>query len=320
MNVKQRENDRHLSAELMQGFLDGEVSPAETSRVREHTASCARCRSELEAWRTLFSDLGELADVGPSPAFRERVLHSIPEPARVPVRTRVARWVGRHLPDGLRGKTPSVAPALLHPAPERLQDFLEGTLSRGEALGVEGHLHVCRDCRVEVEGWRALSTSLGELPGFDPSPEFSERVMAHVRVQLAMVSAEPSFAERMQLLAGSVTPRTRKRVAALAGAGLTPAATLGLLAYTVFSHPLVTLGNLFSFAWLEGSERIGTVSSGLVARTTESETLFRVYQALDVVLASPATVALAITGLGGLTFMAVWVFYRNVLAGTSHVR
>jgi anti-sigma factor RsiW len=318
--VKQRENDRHLSAELMQGFLDGEVSPKEAARVQEHTASCARCRSELDAWQTLFSELGELADVGPSPSFRERVLHSIPagELARVPVRTRVARWVRGLLPESLSGKTPSVAPALLHPTPERLQDFLEGLLPRGDALGVEGHLHVCRDCRVEVEGWRGLLTGLGALESFGPSPEFSERVMAHVRVQLALVVAEPSLAERMQLLVGSVTPRTKKRVAALAGAGLTPAVTLGLLAYTVFSHPLVTLGNLFSFAWLEGSERLGSVSSGLVTRTTQSETLFRVYQTLDVVLGSPATAALAITGLAGLTFMAMWVFYRNVLAGTSH--
>jgi anti-sigma factor RsiW len=316
------ENDRHLSPELMQGFLDGEVSSKEASRVREHTASCARCRSELDAWKTLFSELGELAEVGPSPSFRERVLNSIPagQPAHVPVRMRVSRWVRGLLPERLGRKTPSVAPALLHPAPERLQDFLEGLLPRADALGVEGHLHACRECRSEVEGWQGLLTHLGALPAFGPSPDFSERVMAHVRVQLALVAAKPSFAERMQLLLGSVTPRTKKRVAALAGAGLTPAVTLGLLAYTVFSHPLVTLGNLFSFAWLEGSERLGSVSSGLVARTTESETLFRLYQTLEIVLGSPATAALAITGLAGLTFMAMWVFYRNVLAGTSHAR
>jgi anti-sigma factor RsiW len=317
--VTQRENERHLSAELMQGFLDGEVSPREASRVREHTASCARCRSELEAWQTLFSELGELADVAPSAGFRERVLHSVPEgrARREPVLERVARWVRARVP-GVR--TPSVSPALLHPGSERLQELLEGLLPRADALGVEGHLHVCRDCRVEVEGWRELMSGLGALPAHAPSAEFSERVMAHVRVQLALVAAKPSFAERMQLLVGSVTPRTRKRVAALAGAGLTPAATLGLLAYTVFSHPLVTLGNLFSFAWLEGSQRLDTVSSGLVERTAESQTLSRIYQTLEVVLGSPATAALAVTGLAGLTFMAMWVFYRNVLAGTSQVR
>ena len=43
------QNDRHLSAELMQSFLDGEASDRDAERVREHTSECARCRSELES-------------------------------------------------------------------------------------------------------------------------------------------------------------------------------------------------------------------------------------------------------------------------------
>jgi hypothetical protein len=161
---------------------------------------------------------------------------------------------------------------------------------------------------------------LQALPPLEPAPEFSERVMAHVRVQLALMTAKPTLSERLQLLIGSVTPRTRRRMAALAGAGVTPAALLGLLAYAVFSHPLVTLGNLFSFVWLQGSERVADVGSTALQRTTESEALFRAYQALEVVLASPGTAALAVTGLAGLTLTAVWVLYRNVLAGHSNVR
>ena len=65
--MTRQNHDPHLSTGLMQGFLDGEVSPRESERVRSHTASCARCRSELEAWRTLFADLGALEEVGPSP-------------------------------------------------------------------------------------------------------------------------------------------------------------------------------------------------------------------------------------------------------------
>ena len=311
------DHDRHLSAELMQGFLDGEVSPREAARVQEHTASCARCRSELEAWKTLFGELGALAEVTPSPAFRERVLEAVPrgQPAREPLRGRVTRWVGR-----VFGRQPALAAAVLHPAPEGLQDFLDGALARTEALGIEGHLHGCRECRREVESWRRVMASVEALPSLDPSPEFSERVMAHVRVQLALVTAKPTVAERLQLIVGSVTPRTRRRVAALAGAGVTPAVTLGLLAYAVFSHPLVTLGNLLSFAWLQGSERVAVVGSDVVQRTTESAALFRAYQALEVVLASPGTAALAFTGLAGLTLTAVWVLYRNVLAGNSNVR
>jgi anti-sigma factor RsiW len=302
----------------MQSFLDGAVSPREAARVQEHTASCARCRSEMDAWKTLFGELGALGEVSPSPAFRERVLQTLPKEhaAQEPLRTRVRRWLSAAL-----GRPSAAAEAaLLHPTAERLQDLLEGLLPRPEALGVEGHLHGCRDCRAEVTEWRRVMTRLQSLPSLEPSPEFGERVMAHVRVQLALLAAKPTLAERLQLLVGSVTPRTRRRLAALAGAGITPSVTLGLLAYAVFSHPLVTLGNLLSFAWLQGSERVASVGAGVVERTTESETLFRAYQALEVVFASPATAALAATGLVGLTFTAVWVFYRNVFAGPSHVR
>jgi anti-sigma factor RsiW len=316
--VKPSDHDRHLSAELLQGFLDGVASPREAARVQEHTASCARCRSELEAWRTLFGELGALADVAPSPAFRERVLQAVPAGrlARASVADRFVRWLGRAL-----GRRPEVpAPALLHPAAESLQDFLEGLLPRAEALGIEGHLHGCRDCRREVDDWRRVITRLEGLPRLEPTPELSERVMAHVRVQLALSTATPTLAERLQLLVASVTPRTRRRVAALAGAGVTPAVTLGLLAYAVFSHPLVTLGNLLSFVWLQGSERVSVVGSGVLERTTESEAVFRAYQALEVVFASPGTAALAVTGLAGLTLTAIWVLYRNVLVGHSNVR
>lgn len=311
-------HDRHLSAELIQGFLDGEASPGDASRVREHTASCARCRAEMEAWGTLFEQLGSLNDVAPSPAFRERVLSTLPhaDPQRTPLGARIRAW----LAGALGRPSPTAAAGLLHPSAERLQDFLEGLLPRAGAVGVEGHLHACRECRVEVDQWRGVMVQVAQLPRLAPSPEFSERVMAHVRVQLALVTAEPTLGERLQRLAGSITPRTRRRMAALAGAGITPSVTLGLLAYVVFSHPLVTLGNLFSFVWLKGSERFAGVSSGLVQRTTESQTLFRLYQALDVLFSSPGTAVLAFTGLAALTFMCSWVLYRNVVAGQSHAR
>jgi hypothetical protein len=85
------------------------------------------------------------------------------------------------------------------------------------------------------------------------------------------------------------------------------------MAYAVFSHPLATLGNLFSFAWLEGSSRLGVASSGVLSRASQSSTLTPVFQMLELLLASPGGVALAVSGLAGLTLSAAWVFYRNVL-------
>jgi anti-sigma factor RsiW len=212
---------------------------------------------------------------------------------------------------------PISASAPIHPGPESLQDFLEGLLPRAQALVVEGHLHACRDCRGEVETWREVLVRLDGLPSFSPSPDLGERVMAHVRVRLAASAARPTLAERIQILLGGVTPRTRKRAAALAGAGVTPAVTLGLLAYVVFSHPLVTPGNLLAFLWLRGSEGIASLVGGVLSRLTGSSSLFRLYEFLEPLAGSPASVALAITGVAGLTLAAGWVFYRNVLAAPN---
>lgn len=308
------EHAGHLSPDLMQSFLDGEASPGETAHVRGHTASCARCRSELDAWRVLFSELGDLGDMAPSPAFRTRVLESLARdvPERLSLAARVARWVRRRAGVGARAAT--AVPTPVHPGPERLQDLLEGLLPRPEALTVESHLHACDPCRRELEGWRSLVMSLQALPSFAPNAELRERVMAHVRVQIALVAARPSPRERLQLLLGSVSPRTRKGVAALAGAGITPAVTLGMVAWAVFSHPLVTMGSLLSFVWLRGSDLLAATLGGALQRISAGASSLPLQPALDVLGGSLAAAAVAATGLAALTLVAAWVLYRNVLA------
>jgi anti-sigma factor RsiW len=308
-------NERHLSAELMQSFLDGEASPRDALRVREHMAACARCRSELEAWQTLFSDLGELAEVEVAPAadFRDRVIRALPEPPpRLSLAARVALGFARAL--GLTAPAPLAWLRGGHPGAEDIQNFLEGLLPRQSSLAIEGHLHACRACRHEVESWRELLVGVASLTSFAPSDEFQEKVMAHVRVQLAAATASPSRRERMERLWGSVSPRTRKRVAAIAGAGITPAVTLGLVLYAVFSHPLATLGNLSSFLWLEGTDLLGSAGQGLLGRLSQSSVLSPVVQAVELASASPGAAALTASGLAGLTLSAAWVLYRNVLS------
>jgi anti-sigma factor RsiW len=302
--------ERHLSTELIQSYLDGEASGEDASRVREHTGSCARCRSEMEAWQTLFTGLEGLEEVAPAPGFQGRVLARLAPlpPERLGIAAKLAARLGARW-----GASPS-REVTGHVGADRLQDFLEGLVPRPEALAVEGHLHACRGCREEAEEWRGLLAGIGQLPSFAPSDDFSERVMAHVRVQLALASARPTLKERLQLVARSISPETRKRVAALAGAALTPAVTLALVAYTVFSHPLVTLGNLLSFLWLEGSGWVGGWSSALAQRVTGNEVAVRALGMLEAVAGSPATAALSATGLGALTLVAVWVLYRNVIA------
>ena len=77
-------NDRqfhdHLSAEQIQAFLDGELPQGELSAAEEHLAVCARCSAEMDAWSTLFADLGELVSHTPREGFADRVISAVATP------------------------------------------------------------------------------------------------------------------------------------------------------------------------------------------------------------------------------------------------
>ena len=67
-------SNEHLSAEVLQAFLEGDLPGREGASVAQHLGSCARCDSELEVWRSLFSELGSLPSRRPSEGFRDRVM------------------------------------------------------------------------------------------------------------------------------------------------------------------------------------------------------------------------------------------------------
>jgi len=76
----------HPSAERLQAFLDGDLSKSASAGTEEHLESCARCSSELDGWRLLFSKLGELEPSRPVEGFHDRVMAAvaIPEPRTSP--------------------------------------------------------------------------------------------------------------------------------------------------------------------------------------------------------------------------------------------
>jgi hypothetical protein len=133
--------------------------------------------------------------------------------------------------------------------------------------------------------------------------------MAHVRVQLAAKSAQPQLRELIQQVRAS--GKTRRRLAALAGASVTPAVTLALVAYVVLSHPLASLGNLASFLWLVASRRVDAIAGSV--QTAPNGILYKTYEVLAGLVSSPTSAIVSVVGLSGLTLAATWVFYRNVI-------
>ena len=92
-------NEGHLSEEVINMYLDGELSAGERERVEAHLATCEACQVEVAAQRRLFTALTALAPV-PAPDLVPDVLSRIRRRRRLP---------SLSLP---RPRTPWLVPAL----------------------------------------------------------------------------------------------------------------------------------------------------------------------------------------------------------------
>ncbi|NNK63677.1 MAG: hypothetical protein HKO98_10790 [Gemmatimonadetes bacterium] len=284
----------HLSAERMQAFVDGELPAVDARSVEAHVGDCARCRAELSTWESLFDDLGDLPVLAPSTSFQDRILEATPRKS-----ARAAR----------------AATDMSHIAPGRLQDYLEGRLAARAATSMDSHLDTCAVCRSELAAFRAVGMALDALPALEPSPEFGERVLAAWRVeQMAAVAMAPTTRwGRVAAWARSRAPSSRQGWAAAMGVATAPAVILLLIVRAVFSHPLVTIGNLGAFVRLQAGDLFGALATrgAALLQTVGLDAAARTAFEL---LSSPPVAAGAATVASGLTFAALWVVYRFLIA------
>lgn len=196
--MKNRPDNDHLSAELMQAFLEGEIPPRDIASVEEHLASCARCSSEVDGWRVLFEDLGDLSSHRPHEGFADRVLSRVTPPVPVPLAARVRDRVEA----GLVGSVED------HVSAEAAQDFLEGLLGPRRSRRIEQHLDICGRCSSEVDAWALVHRDLDTLATFRPRAGFAERVMASVEIPESL----PVAARVRRRLAGMVRGDTTRHL------------------------------------------------------------------------------------------------------------
>jgi anti-sigma factor RsiW len=62
----------------------------------------------------------------------------------------------------------------------RLQAYLDGDVSPGDAHAMEAHLKECAACQTLSEGLRAVEVRLEGLSGIEPRPDFAVSVMSAV--------------------------------------------------------------------------------------------------------------------------------------------
>ena len=294
----------HLTAERIQAFLDDSLSRDERAAVQEHSTFCGRCQAELEGWQLLYSELGGLPELTPAGDFRERVLAGLDTvvPVASAPRERFG-WLRRR-----------AARAAEHLSPDRLQDYVEDLLPAAQMARVSAHLEACGVCRTEEEQWRRLVQGIEQLPVMAPSNAFAGRVMAQVRLgRLVRPVAARTARGRALAWAGRVVPRTQRAWAVISGIALTPATVVALLAYAVFSNPLVTPGGLASFLWWRISGGAAALLSLLADGFGESGIPYYAYAFLDLMAGRPAISALVAVAFAAATSLSAWVLYRNLI-------
>lgn len=288
----------HIDAGRMQALLDGDLSPREARALRAELDGCPRCSAEFQGWQLLFDELEELPALAPSAHFGDRVLESLPVPERRPM---LARLFGRRT-------------AAEHASSAELQEQLDGRLAARSAARLEEHLAGCARCRSEMEALHRIVRELDALPVVAPSPDFGEAVMAAVRVQLMtdMVMAPTSRWERAVRWFRNRVPSSGRGWAAVLGAGTAPAVVLALVIQAVFSHELVTLGNLVAFL---GFRLAGAWEAGmaLVPRAVfDNPVLGTLGTAAAWITTSPALMAATAVAVSGTCLAATWILYRNL--------
>lgn len=306
----------HLTAERIQAFLDAALSSEESAAVREHATFCGDCQTELDSWRFLYAELSELPELSPAPGFATRVLTAL-EPAVRKAETEKPLF-GWLRPWVAQGVAQGIARTAEHVEPERLQDYVEGLLPSRQMARVSAHVKACQACRSEELRWEELIHGLECLPELAPSEAFSGRVMAQLAIGHLVRTPAPgavTSATRQWVLswAERLIPRTQKAWAVISGVALTPVTVVALLAYAVFSNPLVTPGYLASFLWWKVTGGVSALVGIFANGVLESPLVFYAYSVLGALANAPVLTAMVAVSLAAATSLSGWVLYRNLM-------
>jgi anti-sigma factor RsiW len=218
-----------------------------------------------------------------------------------------------------------------HPAAERLEAFVEGTLDAGDRAIVESHLLGCPDCQTALDEWKALFAALEGLPQFDPAPGFADRVMAGVKVapaprqatrwnwltaQTAVTAWAGSTAESLSRFLPKSTFGWAMATAFLSLPFVLGAAVMGWLV----SKSYITPESLWAFAMEQAAAGVRSLGEAAVATALQTDVaLWLLGQGGQLVETAGFTgVGMLLVAGGATTVMSAWVLYRNLFR--THAR
>jgi Putative zinc-finger len=204
-----------------------------------------------------------------------------------------------------------------HLTAERLEAYVEGLLDQGDRVVTESHLVSCPRCQHELDEWLALFAALSDLPELEPSANFADRVMAHVRVARRL--AWPEHVARAGDAIARVLPKTTFGWAFATALLALPVLLGGGLTVWLLSRPYLTPEAVWAFF----SEQLVDGASAFAA--TAVSRILQTDLAAWVIDRGSALIGVAGTGGLGLiaaaaaltTVLSVWVLYRNLVRTPS---
>jgi anti-sigma factor RsiW len=204
-----------------------------------------------------------------------------------------------------------------HPAADRLEAFVEGSLEAGERVVLESHLRTCPGCQTQVEEWRALFTALASLPQFEPSIGFANRVMEHVRV--APRAAWQEWADRANALVTRVAPKTNYGWSLAAAFLALPIVLGGSAIAWLLSKSYITPDALVGYTRESVVEGLQGVGSTVIAAVMQTDIAAWVVANVGAVISTAGVTGLGVilAGSGSLTVLSSWVLYRNLFRSPS---
>lgn len=197
---------------------------------------------------------------------------------------------------------------ILHPTPDRLEAYVEGSLSDADRAVLESHLVSCARCQTEVEEWRALFAALASLPLLEPSPGFADRVMAGVTVHRP-------WTVRVAELIRRLIPDTTKGWVLITAFLSLPMLVIGGSVAWLLTRPAITLQGLWFVlsGWL--TEGVVALAGRVAALIAENTMLDSIWRGLTGLVATTGVLELGAVAavFAVLTMLSTWILYRNLV-------
>jgi anti-sigma factor RsiW len=204
-----------------------------------------------------------------------------------------------------------------HPTTDRLEAYVEGLLDDGERAVVESHLLSCAPCQHEVDEWLALFAAISDLPELEPSPNFADRIMVHVRISPKWAWQEQ--AARASAMIAHVLPKTTFGWGLATAFLALPMLLGGGLTLWLLSRPNVSVVTLWSFLSSQITDGARAFGAAAVSTVMQADIVAWVVAQGAALLSTAGTAGLgAVAATAAITTMlSIWVLYRNLFRTPS---